>query len=120
MTLDLDELERLEREATPGPWDVPRFGPDIVVRGPIRCAHPALLRGERYRLGGGAPSEDGVQPDPSVHAREGDVKVCPEGKVPPQREVGRLGGDGESNGASHGTPLVIPGRPAGLTKLGKR
>jgi hypothetical protein len=33
MTLDLDELERLEREATPGPWDMCRFGPDVVVHG---------------------------------------------------------------------------------------
>jgi hypothetical protein len=37
MTLDLDELERLEREATAGPWSVNPHRPDSVLAESRRC-----------------------------------------------------------------------------------
>jgi hypothetical protein len=37
MTLDLDELERLEREATAGPWRVNTFHPNSVLSESRRC-----------------------------------------------------------------------------------
>jgi hypothetical protein len=37
MTLDLDELERIEREATAGPWRVNTFHPNSVLSESRRC-----------------------------------------------------------------------------------
>jgi len=60
--IDLDELERLEREATPGPWRTDRFGVVWIDKESLRAA------GARWLIRGQVASVTGIPDDlPSDH-----------------------------------------------------